>query len=174
MAIGLAVLLGVIGFFVHKNVIHGQQQDTLTAVCQAYLVHEAELPNTNAIDHIRAITVPGSQARLAAAAFSQQVRAAMTVTQLTVVRAQVRLSHVTFSSGAPVRVQADVVVTRQFSPSGHSQTIATGNFLLTSLTHPRLEKVSLNTDPTHSALEPGAFNLNLWNLIPAGPLPHGS
>lgn len=171
MGMSLVVILGIAGVAVARNITHRQQVQALTRVCQAYLVAQAHLPARSALKSAQRLTVPSSQARLAAQWISQNDPQH---THLTVRKVGVHFSDVTIQGQSPVVLHAAIVVHQTFSPRGYNRIAESGTFHLTGLSHPRLEAVSFNTDPTPSVLKPSPFTLNLWGQVPAGPLPHGS
>ncbi len=171
MGMLLVVILGITGVAVARNIAHRQQVQALTRVCQAYLVANAHLPAQSALNSVRVLTVPSSQARLSAQWISQNDPQR---TPLLVRKVDVHLSHVTIRGQSPVVLRAAIVVDQTFGPRGYNRITESGTFHLTGVFHPRLEAVSFNTDPAPSALKPSPFTLNLWGQVPAGPLPHGS
>lgn len=167
------VVLSVVGFFGHRAVVHRQQLRAMTSLCRTYLVNEAELPRPQALKRLAALTVPGSQAILTPDWIAAQDRQGQSTTKVRVIRVKAKLSDVTVKSGHPSMLRAKITLYRQFAPKGHNLVTATGTFWI-SQKPLRLERAAVNTDQTNSALGPDNFDLNLWNLAPAGPLPHGS
>ncbi|MCY0899134.1 MAG: hypothetical protein OWU33_09410 [Firmicutes bacterium] len=166
IAVGGAIFVGARITALHAAAV---QQDS--AICRAYLTNAAELPHPQALKHLEVMTVPGSQARLLShwlAAEEGPLSPSFYVTS-----AHVVLSHVQLHGSGSVTLHAEATVTRHFYPRGSNQVEFYVNCLIQSAPTPKVEGVTVNTNPITTNSSPDAFNLNLWNLLPAAPTPHG-
>jgi hypothetical protein len=172
--LGAAVILIVAGVFSYRALAQQHQTTQLASLSQQYMVNAAELPAAGAWQSIRAITVPGSQARSFAQALSAAQQKTQALVHVTLSGVRVQLKSAAIISRNPLTLQAQVVIQRRFRPKGANQLDAGGTFQFANGPIPRLVEVNLTTNRSSSSTGPDGFNLNLWNMVPAGPLPHGS
>jgi hypothetical protein len=165
IVLAVCLVIGVVGYQIHYRLIHHQETLALSSLCRTYLIDAAELPAPTALANIRRITVPFSQAVLSAQSLAHAAGS-----DLRVRNARVRVSALTFSGSHPLIMHASVVVSRIFSPRGTSRVNETTTFWVVD---GKIEAVRFNTNVSSSSEGPDAFNLNLWNQVPAAPLPHG-
>ncbi|PSR21572.1 MAG: hypothetical protein C7B45_10195 [Sulfobacillus acidophilus] len=159
------LVAGILGWQLYHRLARHQETLVLTNLCRTYLVDAAELPSPAASASIKRITVPFSQAILSAQSLADSSTPNPHIRQ-----ARVHVSSLTFSGSRPLVVHASVVVSRIFSPHGTSHVSETATFWVTQ---GKIEIVRFNTNESNSSQGPDAFNLNLWNQVPAAPLPHG-
>lgn len=166
--------MALAGFFGHRALARRHEAVVLAALGRRFLIHEAELPSPGSWRAIEGMTVPGSPARLAAKTAASPQAALQPLVHVVLKSVRVRLGDVQITQSDPLTLHAQVIIQRQFSPAGYNQLDANGTFQFTGASTPRLLAVQLTTNRSMPTGGPDAFNLNLWNLVPAGPLPHGS
>lgn len=172
--LGGAVILVVAGFYSYRAVARHHQTVQLAGLSQQYLKNEAKLPARSAWRVIDTITVPGTQARVLASTLAAEQGQVGRLLHITLTTVRVRLAQAAVTSRNPLTLAAKVAIVRRYRPKGSTQWNASGLFQFAGGTVPHLVKVTLTTNRSSSPTGPDTFNLNLWNMVPAGPLPHGS
>lgn len=167
----MVLAMSIVGM--RYNIAHRHEARNLEALCQDYLRAESQLPDPTASAVLRHITVPSTQAARLTGWLAQQDQSALKNAPFHIERSTVTLSHVQISGTDPIILTGKATVTRWFAPQGRTQVSGSVNFWITPTHQPKIEAFSLNTNPTSTPETPDHFTLNLWNLTPAAPTPHG-
>ncbi|MCY0879643.1 MAG: hypothetical protein OWU84_11970 [Firmicutes bacterium] len=166
VVVGAALAIGG-----HVEAVRAAEMREDTRLCTAYLRATAELPRAAALAQLNELTAPGTQARRLGhwlASEETPIDASLRVT-----RAHVALSEVQLHGFGSVTLHAEATVTRHFYPHGVSQVEFFVNCHIQSTPKPTIDSISVNTNPITTNSSPDPFTLNLWNLYPAAPTPHG-
>lgn len=148
--------------------------EALSTLCQRFLVAEATLPQTRSEAILKTLTSSGGQASLLITWLQRQDQKAVATQHFIPTHDAVALSQVHIKGGSPTVLSAHFSITRYFSPRGSNTSVGTVTFWINAHDHHlAVEAVSFNTDPIQTPNTPDSFNLNIWHLIPAAPLPHG-
>ncbi|MCL5116210.1 MAG: hypothetical protein M1272_03565 [Firmicutes bacterium] len=169
----LVVALAVVGFGAQHLWVRHLNERSYTALCRAFLEAEASLPSPSAVSAIKRLTAPGTEANLLAGWLKEQDQVAEQASGIQPAGAFAALSQVTYSGSKPIVLSAKFTVRRRFRPRGSNVITGRASFWINPGPHPTIEALSINTNPPNNTKNPDAFNLNLWNLVPAAPLPHG-
>ena len=167
-------MVGVLGWREYNASLHHRAELQASALCSQYLTDSIRLPNPSAYANLRAISLKGTQAQIAPLQIAQEGATPNTAHALRVSWAKVKISHLALTGTAPAVLQATVTIQRHFHPSGQNVETATATFWLVNQNGLKVEAATFNTSQNLNSDGPDSFDLNLWNTVPAGPLPHGN
>lgn len=159
---------------IHHEIFQRHQVQALSKLGASYLRWEAELPSHQADMALQKITAPGTEAARLSAWILQQDRTVQSSADISSIQANVSLRDVTISGSNPVILSAQFSLSRHFYPKGQNSETGLVSFWISQGVDPVIEAVSFNTDQIQTTTSKDSFDLNIWNLIPAAPLPHGN